>query len=72
MQSWYCLSTQASEQSSDANVINQQVIIDSTSDITILSEKSQWCVNVSRRIILDKVFIRKVAYTVAIVVVLYA
>ena len=39
MQNWYCLSTQASEQSSDAIIINQQVIIDSTSDITVLSGK---------------------------------
>ena len=38
-QRWHRLYSQASEQSSDTDVINQQVIIDFTSNVTVLSGK---------------------------------
>ena len=39
MQRWRHPYSQASEQSSDTDIINRQVIIDSTSNFTILSGK---------------------------------
>ena len=39
MQRWHCFYSGASEQSSDTDIINQQVIVDSTSNITVLSVK---------------------------------
>ena len=38
-QRWHCLYSQASEQSSDTSIINQQVIVDSTSNVTGLTGK---------------------------------
>ena len=38
-QRWHHLCSQAGEQSSNTNIINQQEIIDSTSNVTILSRK---------------------------------
>ena len=40
MQRWHRLYSQDSAQSSDSNVINQQVIIDSSSNITVFQEKT--------------------------------
>ena len=38
-QRWHHLYSQASEQSSNTEVINQQVIVDSKSNVTVLSGK---------------------------------
>ena len=38
-QRWHHLCSQASEQRSNTNIINQQVIIDSTSNVIVLSGK---------------------------------
>ena len=42
VQRWHHLYSQAREQSSDTNIVNRQVIVDSTSNVTILSEKQHY------------------------------
>ena len=44
-QRWCHCCSQASEQSSDTNVINRQIITDSTSNATIFQETIRQCVN---------------------------
>ena len=68
VQRWHHLYSQTSEQRSDTSAINRQVIVDSTSNVTVFSGKIQLCVDASRCVRLDKAFIRKAAYTVAIIV----
>ena len=66
-QRWCYLYCQASEQSSNTNEINRQLTIDSTSNVSVLLGKQSD--NASRCVGLDNVFIRKMAYTVVIIVV---
>ena len=69
-QRWHRLYSQASEQSSNTNIINQLLIVYSTCNVNYHSFRKtiQECVNASQRLILDNAFIRKVAYTVVIIV----
>ena len=68
VQRWRRLYSQTSEQRSDTSAINRQVIVDSTSNVTVLSGKIRLCVDASQCVRLDNAFIRKAAYTVAIIV----
>ena len=58
-QRWCCVYSQASEQSSHTNIINQQVTINSTSNVTTKFRiTNQRCVNASQRIRCDNGFIK--------------
>ena len=49
-QRWHSLHSQVSEQNSDVNIISLQLIIDSTSNVTVLSGNNLQCVNVSFKV----------------------
>ena len=72
IQRWCCVYSQVSEQSSLTNIINRQVTINSTSNVTAKFRiTTQQCINASKRVRCDNGFIKKAAYTVAIIVIVH-